>query len=193
MKMNLKIMIVALAVVGMQACGSKTETSNETAAQEATSVSSADAEVRRAEERARLQKDIEVWEAKRTKAIEELAKMTPTYTDADGKVVYNKAEVQPVFGNGRNDMMKYLNDNLVYPEAAKDKGLEGTIFVDFIVAANGSIREAVVTEATSDEVDQLFRNEAIRVVTAMPKWTPGLQHGKPVDVKFSLPITFQLN
>jgi TonB family protein len=195
MKTNLNIFILAVALFGTQACGSKSENnSEESVAIEATAVASADVEARRAEERARLQKDIEKWEAKREIALVELAKVTPTYTDEKGNVVYNKAEVQPVFGDGsRNALMKYLKENLVYPEVAKDKGLEGTIFVDFVVAANGSIREAVVTEATNDEVDQLFRNEAIRVVTAMPEWTPGLQHQKPVDVKYSLPISFQLN
>jgi TonB family protein len=195
MKTNLNILFFIVALMGIQACGSKSETSSdESAAIEATAVTSADVEVRRAEERAKLQKDIEAWEAKRETALIELAKITPTYTDEKGNVVYNKAEVQPVFGDGsRNALMKYLKDNLVYPEVAKDKGLEGTIFVDFVVAANGSIREAVVTEATNDEVDQLFRNEAIRVVTTMPEWTPGLQHQKPVDVKYSLPISFQLN
>ncbi len=195
MKTNLNILFFIVALMGIQACGSKSETSSdESAAIEATAVTSADVEVRRAEERAKLQKDIEAWEAKRETALIELSKITPTYTDEKGNVVYNKAEVQPVFGDGsRNALMKYLKDNLVYPEVAKDKGLEGTIFVDFVVAANGSIREAVVTEATNDEVDQLFRNEAIRVVTTMPAWTPGLQHQKPVDVKYSLPISFQLN
>ena len=122
-----------------------------------------------------------------------MAKITPTYKDEKGNIIYNRAEVEPVFGDGRNSLSKYLNENLIYPEEAKKNGLEGTVFVDFIVAANGSVREAVVSDATSSEVDQQFRNEAIRVVNAMPNWTPGLQHEKPVDVKFSLPITFQFN
>jgi TonB family protein len=194
MNTKMNIFILAVALLGTQACGSKSENSSmESESINAAPVTSADVEVKRAEERARLQKDIEEWEAKRELALVELAKITPTFTDEKGNVVYNKAEVQPVFGDGKNALMKYLKENLVYPEAARDKGLEGTIFVDFIVASDGSIRDAVVTEATSEEVDQLFRNEAIRVVTAMSKWTPGLQRQKPVDVKYSLPISFQLN
>jgi TonB family protein len=194
MKTKLNIFILAVVLLGMQACGSKSEnSSNESETINTPAVSSADVEVKRTEERARLQKDIEEWEAKRELALVELAKITPTYTDEKGNVVYNKAEVQPVFGDGKNALMKYLRENLVYPDVARDKGLEGTIFVDFIVAADGSIRDAVVTDATSEEVDQLFRNEAIRVVAGMPKWTPGLQRQKPVDVKYSLPISFQLN
>jgi TonB family protein len=194
MKKSLEIIALAVALMVAQSCGSKSENaSEESVAVETAAVTSLDVEVRRTEQRAKLQKDIEVWEAKREIALVELAKITPTYTDAKGNIVYNKAEVEPVFGEGRNSLMKYLKENLVYPEVAKDKGLEGTIFVDFVVAANGNVREAVVTEATSDEVDQLFRNEAIRVVSAMPQWTPGRQHEKPVDVKYSLPISFQLN
>lgn len=194
MNTKLNIFILAVVLLGTQACGSKSENSNnESETINTPAVSSADVEVKRTEERAKLQKDIEEWEAKRELALVELAKITPTYTDEKGNVVYNKAEVQPVFGDGRNALMKYLKENLVYPEVARDKGLEGTIFVDFVVAADGSIRNAVVTDATSEEVDQLFRNEAIRVVAGMPKWTPGLQRQKPVDVKYSLPISFQLN
>lgn len=194
MTTKLNIFILAVVLLGMQACGLKSENnSNESETINAPVETSADVEVKRNEERARLQKDIEEWEAKKELALVELAKITPTYTDEKGNVVYNKAEVQPVFGDGRNALMKYLRENLVYPEVARDKGLEGTIFVDFIVAADGSIRDAVVTEATSEEVDQLFREEAIRVVAGMPKWTPGLQRQKPVDVKYSLPISFQLN
>src|SRR5688572_21754115 len=194
MKKSLEIFALLVVMIGAQSCGSKSENTNEeSVVVETPAVTNSDVEAKRAEERVRLQQKIEEWEAKRAIELEELAKITPTFKDDKGNVVYNKAEVQPMFGEDRNSLRNYLNENLVYPEVAKDKGLEGTIFVDFIVAANGSVRDAVVTEATSVEVDQLFRNEAIRVVNAMPKWTPGRQHEKEVDVKFSLPITFQIN
>ena len=82
---------------------------------------------------------------------------------------------------------------LVKPEAAKAQEAEGTVFVDFIVATDGSIRNVVATDAAGEDVDQTLRDEAIRVVSSMPKWTPGRQHGKPVHVSYSLPITFQIN
>jgi periplasmic protein TonB len=66
------------------------------------------------------------------------------------------------------------------------------VFVDFIVVANGSVREVMTTDMPGEEIDQSLRDEAIRVVSNMPKWVPGRQHGKPVDVKFSLPITFRM-
>lgn len=194
MKKSLSIFALAVALVVAQACGSKSEkNSDESAAMETPATTSNELAASRAEARAKLQMDIEEWEAKRAIALVELSKITPTYTDAKGNIIYNKAEIEPSFNGGKEAMMKYLNENLVYPKAAEDKGLEGTIFVDFIVAANGTVRETVVTEATSEEVDQSFRDEAIRVVNAMPAWIPGTQRGKPVDVKFSLPISFQLN
>ena len=193
MRKSLNIFALVVVLTLGQACGSKSENNNEESVVNEKEATNADAAVNRAEKRARLQKDIEEWEAKRNVALEELAKITPTYKDEKGNIIYNRAEVEPVFGDGRNSLSKYLNENLIYPEEAKKNGLEGTVFVDFIVAANGSVREAVVSDATSSEVDQQFRNEAIRVVNAMPNWTPGLQHEKPVDVKFSLPITFQYN
>lgn len=58
---------------------------------------------------------------------------------------------------------------------------------------HGSVREVEVKESTSEAVDQSFRTEAVRVVTAMPKWVPGHQRGKAANVKFSLPNTFQLD
>lgn len=193
MRKHLNIFVIAVILIVGQACGSKSENNNEEPVVIENAVSNADAAVNRAEERAKLQKAIEEWEVKRSAALLELAKTTPTYKDENGNIIYNKAEVEPVFGDGRGSLAKYLNENLIYPEEAKKDGLEGTIFVDFIVAANGSVREAVVSDATNEKVDQQFRNEAIRVVTAMPNWTPGLQHEKPVDVKFSLPITFQFD
>ncbi len=196
MKKSVSVFALAVALLVAQACGSKSEKNmeeSESAALETPSSTADEMAASRAEARAKLQMDIKEWEAKRALALVELSKLEPTYTDAKGNIIYNKAEIEPSFNGGRDATMKYLNENLVYPKAAEDKGLEGTIFVDFIVAANGSVREAVVTEATSEEVDQSFRDEAIRVVNAMPAWVPGTQRGKPVDVKFSLPISFQLN
>ena len=89
-------------------------------------------------------------------------------------------------------MHKYLKDNLEFPPSAEDKGSEGTVYVDFIVGSDGVVREATATSYTYDEVDPAFQTEALRVVNSMPRWIPGRQHGKPVDVKFSVPITFAI-
>ena len=90
-------------------------------------------------------------------------------------------------------MRKYLRDNLKYPESAQDDGVEGTVFVDFVVDKKGAVTNVSATETTMTTVDSALVNEAVRVVSVMPAWTPGTQGGKPVDVAYSIPITFELN
>ncbi|MEJ0054998.1 MAG: energy transducer TonB [Bacteroidota bacterium] len=86
-------------------------------------------------------------------------------------------------------MAKYLSDNLMYPETAKQDEVEGTVFVDFVVGQDGAVRNVVTTD---DGVDQSLRMEAIRVVSNMPKWVAGKQGGKAVPVYYNVPITFVL-
>jgi TonB family protein len=194
MKKRLNLFFIAIAIitiVAMQACGTKTEKPNdELVATETTSAETVSPTV--AEKRAMIQKIRAEREEARRIQLEELAKTTPTFKDADGNIIYNKAETDPSFDGGGKAMTTFLRDNVKYPQEAQDKELEGTVFVDFVVTKEGNVREVAVTDATSEDVDQAFRNEAIRVVTAMPKWLPGRQHGKAVDVKFSIPITFEL-
>ena len=189
MKKNLTIFVLAVALMVAQACGSKSEkASEESVAAETTTPVVLTA----AEKRAKIENERAARAEKRRVEFEKLAKITPYYTDSKGNIVYNKAEVDPSFTGGDKAMMKYLRDNLKFPEDAQKEGLEGTVFVDFVVTANGAVREVTVTDSPGEEVDQSFRTEAIRVVTSMPKWIPGRQRGKSVDVKFSLPVTFQI-
>jgi protein TonB len=90
-------------------------------------------------------------------------------------------------------MSKYLRSNLKYPETARDKGIEGTVFVDFVVDEKGNVREVVASDVVGENVDQALKDESVRVVSAMPTWVAGQQHGKSVDASFSIPITFQLS
>lgn len=190
---------MAAVLFGIQACGpsaqEKADEAAAIAAADSTTKAEANAKVvlAKAERRAELEREIVQWEEKRRVALDELVKLSPTYTDPSGTLVYNKAEVEPSFDGGRDAMRNYLNNNLIYPKNAQDNGLEGTVFVDFIIGADGMVRNAVVTNETLADVDQSFRDESIRVVNAMPKWIPGRQHGKAVNVKYSLPITFQIN
>ncbi len=194
MKQILNGFLLAAFAMIVQACGSKTENKNETSLEYQDSVNAKNESVKitRTERRAKLQEETALREERRRLAFEEQAKLSPTFIDSKGKVVYNKAEVDPSFTGGKNAMMKYINDNIQFPKDAHDEELEGTVFVDFIVTATGDVREVVVTDAPGEEVDQRFRDEAIRVVSAMPKWIPGTQRGKPVEVKYSLPITFAI-
>ena len=193
MKTCFNIFVLGIALVVAQACGSKSESSNEsTESTEAASTPESVVVLSVEEKRAKMAEVQTALAEKRRIAYEERFKNTPYYTDAHGNIVFNKAEVDPSFVGGDKAMMKYLNDNIVFPKDAEEKGLEGTVYVDFVIAASGSVREVTVTDAVGEDVDQSFRDEAVRVVTSMPKWTAGRQNGKAVDVNFSLPITFHL-
>ena len=102
--------------------------------------------------------------------------------------VYNNIEVMPEFPGGMDAMMKYLSENIKYPEQAKEKNTQGRVLVTFIVEKNGSISDVKVVKGIGNGCDE----EAVRVISAMPKWKPGMQNGKKVRVSFAIPISFKL-
>ncbi|MBR5062130.1 MAG: energy transducer TonB [Prevotella sp.] len=106
-----------------------------------------------------------------------------------GGKIFDVVEQMPEFPGGMDEMMKYLSMNVRYPEAAKKAGLQGRVVVQFIVEADGSISNAKVVRSVSEELDA----EAVRVIEKMPKWKPGMQNGKAVRVRYSIPIAFRLN
>jgi len=189
MKNKLSIFLLAIVLVTMQACGSKTENNEASQVVEtpAMAVALTTAERHASAEKARM-----ALAEQRRIAFSDLSKTTPYYTLESGKIIYNKAETSPSFTGGERAMNKFLKDNLEFPASAEASGAEGTVFVDFIIGSNGAVREATATSYTWEEVDPAFQTEALRVVNSMPNWIPGRQHGKPVDVKFSVPITFLL-
>jgi TonB family protein len=147
----------------------------------------------RTERRAMLVKANEEKALERSLALEEKIKASLTYKDAAGRLVYNKAEIDPQFPGGVDAMRNYLKDNLKYPEGSKEKGFEGTVFVDFVIDETGRVREVMASDVVGEDVDLSLKEESVRVVTSMPLWNPGTQHGKPVDTSFSIPITFEVN
>ncbi len=170
-----------------QACGKK---SNEATAE--TAVAKNEVVLTPAEKKAKMEQQrkarTERWRVEHEKVL----KNTPTYTDASGNLIYNKPESEPVFVGGNKAMVSYLEDNVKFPKDALDKQEEGLVFVDFVITKSGTVRDVEVTEQTNEDVDPSFRSEAARVVSSMPKWVPGRQNGKAVDVKFSLPVSFQI-
>lgn len=98
-------------------------------------------------------------------------------------------EKAPEFPGGINAMMDYLRGNLKYPESAKKNKQEGRVFIGFVVEKDGSVTNVSVMRGVCEELD----NEAVRVVKAMPRWTPGMNEGKPVRVQYTLPVVFKLN
>ena len=101
--------------------------------------------------------------------------------------VLSYAEVMPEFPGGMPEMVKYLLENMIYPEEMKENGIEGRIFVQFVVTKTGSVEDITIARG----IDGLNR-EAIRLVKQMPNWKPGINNGKQVNVKMLIPIRFSL-
>lgn len=97
-------------------------------------------------------------------------------------------ETMPYFPGGRELLLKYLAANIKYPASAVKAKKQGRVIVTFIVQKDGSITHAKIARSIDPELDA----EALRVVKGMPKWTPGTQLGKPVSVKYTLPVKFSL-
>ncbi len=95
---------------------------------------------------------------------------------------------KPSFPGGEGAMMRFLAENLTYPLQAVENNIQGTVYVSFIVEANGEILRAVVLSRPNHLLDP----EALRVVKAMPRWNPGAVNGLPVRVRYTLPIRFKL-
>lgn len=101
---------------------------------------------------------------------------------------FDVVEQMPEYPGGNEELMKFLQANVKYPEEATDKGIQGRVLVQFIVKSDGTISDAKVVR----EAHPLLDAEALRVVTSMPKWKPGVQNGKVVNVKYVIPVTFRL-
>lgn len=115
--------------------------------------------------------------------------MTSTAQTKKNDMVFDVVEVMPQYPGGPIAMLKYIMENIKYPEQAMKEGIQGRVTVRFIVEKDGSISD--VRPVLS--VHPLLNKEAVRVVESMPKWTPGKQNGKPVRVRFNVPVMFKLN
>lgn len=123
------------------------------------------------------------------KDIAELQTIAAEKTDNDETIYQTVAvEQKPQYPGGVQELYKYLRDNIVYPEYAAQNDVQGKVILQFAVMKDGSISNITVIRP----VDPDLNKEAIRVVSAMPKWIPGKQNGKPVNVYFMLPVIFKL-
>ena len=116
---------------------------------------------------------------------EEAPKVIETPVQAE---IFTVVEEQPGYPGGEEARIGFLQQNIKYPEEAKELGIQGKVFVTFVVEVDGSITDVRVLRGIGGGCDE----EAIRVVRAMPKWVPGKQRGVPVRVQFNLPIKFTL-
>ena len=115
--------------------------------------------------------------------------MTSTAQTKKNDMVFDVVEVMPQYPGGQIAMMKYIMENMKYPEQAMKKGIQGRVTVSFIIEKDGSISNV----SPIHSVHPLLDKEAVRVVKSMPKWSPGKHNGKPVRVRFNLPVMFKLN
>ena len=101
--------------------------------------------------------------------------------------VFSFTEESPQFPGGMDAMMSFINGEIRYPEEAREKGITGTMLVEFVVEKDGSVSNVKVKVPLFPECD----NEAIRVITAMPRWKPGKNNGEPVRCFYQVPIMFR--
>lgn len=102
--------------------------------------------------------------------------------------IFTVVEEMPEFPGGMNELLKYLAKSIKYPVIAQENGIQGRVICAFVVNRDGSIVDAEVLRGVDPSLDK----EALRVIMAMPKWKPGKQRGKPVRVKYTVPVTFRL-
>ena len=107
------------------------------------------------------------------------------YSQSDDEV-YIMVEKRAEFPGGQSEMLKYIQDNRQYPDEAKENDVHGKVLVSFIVERDGTLSDVKVKRGIGSGCDE----EAVRVITSMPKWRPGEQGGKAVRTSLTLPVTF---
>ncbi|MBO4561874.1 MAG: energy transducer TonB [Bacteroidaceae bacterium] len=103
--------------------------------------------------------------------------------------VFMVVEDMPEFPGGTAALMQYLQKNIKYPAICRENNIQGRVLVTFIVNKDGAVVEPEVVKSVNPSLDK----EALRVISTMPKWKPGSQRGKPVRVKYTVPVNFRLN
>lgn len=124
-------------------------------------------------------------ESDETERIDIQKPLEPVKTEEETEVPFIFVEKMPEFpGN----LIKFLSESIHYPQAAIETGIQGKVICEFIVNRDGSIEDVKVLRKVHPSLDK----EAVRVIESMPKWIPGKQRGKPVRVKYTLPVSFKL-
>ena len=122
----------------------------------------------------------------------EIHEYTPVASNEEEEVaeaeIFTVVEESPSFPGGDEARIRFLQENIKYPQIARESSISGTVYVTFVVERNGNVTDVRVLRGIGGGCDE----EAVRVIKAMPNWSPGKQRGKPVRVQFNMPIKFTL-
>lgn len=133
--------------------------------------------------------DIEIdAEATQKTEIQAYVPITIEEEESGETEIFTVVEEAPGFPGGDVKRIQFLQDNIRYPQMARESGIQGTVYVTFVVERSGAVTDVRILRGIGGGCDE----EAIRVIKAMPKWNPGKQRGKPVRVQFNMPIKFTL-
>ena len=115
--------------------------------------------------------------------------IAPPVEEEEEEVIFVVVESMPEFPGGAQAMMKYVAENIKYPVIAQENGIQGRVICQFVVEKDGKVSDIQVVRSSGEAS---LDKEAVRVINSMPKWKPGKQRGKPVRVKYTLPVNFRL-
>ena len=133
--------------------------------------------------------DIEInAEVDQTEIIEEYVPVEVEEEEVTEQEIFQIVEEMPAYPGGDQKLMEYVAKNIKYPQIARETGIQGRVFVGFVVEPDGSVSNVKVLRGIGGGCDE----EAMRVVKSMPKWKPGKQRGKAVRVSYMLPVNFKL-
>ena len=113
----------------------------------------------------------------------------PKEEDEEEEVIFVVVESMPEFPGGQQAMMKYIGENIKYPVIAQENGIQGRVICQFVIEKDGKVTDIQVVRSSGEPS---LDKEAVRVINSMPKWKPGKQRGKPVRVKYTIPVNFRL-
>jgi periplasmic protein TonB len=132
--------------------------------------------------------EIDNSEADKATIINALPQIQKKEEVVEDSEIFVVVEDMPEFPGGETALRSFINKNVNYPVIAAENGIQGKVYVRFVVDKDGSVTNAEIARGIDPSLDQ----EALRVVRTLPKWKPGKQRGKPVRVSYTVPINFQL-
>ena len=133
--------------------------------------------------------DIEInAEVEQNEVIEEYVPVEVEEEEVVEQEIFQIVEEMPAYPGGEGKLYEYLGKNIKYPQIARESGIQGRVFVNFVVEPDGSVSNVKVLRGIGGGCDE----EAIRVIKSMPKWKPGKQRGKAVRVQYTIPVVFKL-